>query len=175
MAARRPINPAILQPYLEKKKLRTAAVLPDTKKKTVSMMRETFVPVIQAEVGRAVPINVYRYKVLVPISQTIRETPEAFRRVIITTREDLDLLTSMLTDHFGGITGTVVDAPIIRGVGARDPMKATLLEENEHAAFEVYAAPIQESDDYFRALRQELQEALGEGVILIERQHVTLL
>jgi hypothetical protein len=39
----------------------------------------------------------------------------------------------------------------------------------------VYAAPIQESDDYFRALRQELQQALAEGVILVERQPVTLL
>ena len=124
---------------------------PTRKRKQFSMMRESFVPVIQAEVGSAVPINVYRYKVLVPISQTIRETPQAFRRVIITTREDLDLLTSMLSDHFGGITGTVVDPPIIRGVGARDPMKATMLEENEHAAFEVYAAPIRESDDYFRS------------------------
>jgi hypothetical protein len=32
-----------------------------------------------------------------------------------------------------------------------------------------------QSDDYFRAIRRELQEALREGVILIERQQVTLL
>ena len=49
------------------------------------------------------------------------------------------------------------------------------MEQNEHVAFEVYAAPVQESDDYFRAISQELQDALGEGVILIERQHVTLI
>ena len=49
------------------------------------------------------------------------------------------------------------------------------LEENEHVTFEVYAAPLRESDDYFQALRKELQEALGEGVILIERQELTLL
>lgn len=34
---------------------------------------------------------------------------------------------------------------------------------------------MQESDDYFRAVRGELEEALGEGVILIERQAVTLI
>jgi len=49
------------------------------------------------------------------------------------------------------------------------------LEENEHTTFEVYAAPLQESDDYFRTLRKELQEALGEGVILIERQEIVLI
>jgi hypothetical protein len=38
-----------------------------------------------------------------------------------------------------------------------------------------YAAPVQEADDYFRAIRQELQDALQEGVILIERQQVTLI
>jgi hypothetical protein len=52
---------------------------------------------------------------------------------------------------------------------------AGTLEQNEHVAFEVYAAPIQESDDYFRAMRHELQEALQEGVILIERHQVTLI
>ena len=70
---------------------------------------------------------------------------------------------------------TVVEPPTIRGVGARDPRQPAALEENEHATFEVYAAPIQESDDYFHAIRRELQEALQEGVILIERQQVTLI
>ena len=34
--------------------------------------------------------------------------------------------------------------------------------------------PVQEADDYFRAWRKELEEALQEGAILIERQVVTL-
>ncbi len=50
-----------------------------------------------------------------------------------------------------------------------------MLEQNEHLAFEVYAAPVQESDDYFRAIRRELEAALCEGVILIERLQVTLI
>jgi len=62
------------------------------------------------------------------------------------------------------------------GVGARDPSNVIgTLEQNEHVAFEVYAAPVQESDNYFRAIRQELQDALQEGVILIERHQVTLI
>lgn len=39
----------------------------------------------------------------------------------------------------------------------------------------VYAAPSREADDYFRALQRELQDALEEGVILIEKQQVSLL
>ncbi|MCI0464983.1 MAG: hypothetical protein L0Z62_49305 [Gemmataceae bacterium] len=107
---RRPIDLAPLEEHAAKVKLRTGIVLPQTRKRTVSLARESFVPVVQAEVGARDPANV---------------------------------------------VGT--------------------LEQNEHVAFEVYAAPVQESDDYFRALRQELQNALQEGVILIERQQVTLL
>jgi hypothetical protein len=172
--ARRPINPAVLQPHLAKKKLHVAQILPEGEG-AVSLPREAFVPVIQAEVGSDVAVNVYRYKILVPVAQTIRETAEAVRRVTIATGEDIQLLMGLLTEHFGGLTGTVVDPPILRGVGARDPKRpASTLEENEHAAFEVYAAPLHESDDYFRTLRKELQEALGEGVILIERQEIVL-
>jgi hypothetical protein len=173
--SRRPLNPAALLPHLARKKLRGAKVLPEGEGHVV-ISRDDFIPVLQAAVGSDVPVKVYSYKVLVPIAQTIRESALAFRRVTIATGEDLDLLTRMLTEHFGGITGTVIDPPTIRGVGARDPQNAAgTLEENEHAAFEVYAAPIQEADDYFRELRRELQEALGEGVILIERQEVILI
>lgn len=67
------------------------------------------------------------------------------------------------------------DPSPIRGVGARDPLNvAGTGEQNEHVIFEVYAAPIHASDEYFRAVRREFEEALGEGVILIERQRVTL-
>jgi hypothetical protein len=34
---------------------------------------------------------------------------------------------------------------------------------------------MQDSDDYFRVLRSELEKALQEGVILIKRQQVTLI
>jgi hypothetical protein len=111
--ARRPFNPEALQPHLAQKKLRAPVVLPQTRRKTVSLPRDSFAPVIQAEVGREVSVNVYSSKVLVPIAQIHRETATSFRRLTIAT-------------------------------------------QNEHASFEVYAAPIQESDDYFRTLRKEL-------------------
>jgi hypothetical protein len=49
------------------------------------------------------------------------------------------------------------------------------LELNQHAYFMVYAAPVRASDEYFLALQRELAEALREGVILVERQDVTIL
>jgi hypothetical protein len=94
----------------------------------------------------------------------------------ITTSTDLDLISNTIIRHFGAITTTVLAGPVLRGIGARNPGKPEQTqEENEHTAFEVYAAPIQEADDYFRAVRKELQEALGEGVILIERQEIKLI
>lgn len=62
------------------------------------------------------------------------------------------------------------------GWGARDPRKPKkTLELNKHAYFMVYAAPVRASDEYFLALQSELAEALLEGVILVERQDVTIL
>jgi hypothetical protein len=36
----------------------------------------------------------------------------------------------------------------------------------------VLPSPVTEAEAYFRALREELQTALDEGVILVERQEV---
>ncbi len=70
-----------------------------------------------------------------------------------------------LTRHFGGVTVLHQPPAPATGIGARDPADvAGTLEHNEHLAFEVYAAPVQESDDYFRTLRRQLEEALQEGV-----------
>ena len=43
---------------------------------------------------------------------------------------------------------------------------------NYNAYFAVLASPVPEAEAYFRALRQELETALLEGVILVERQEV---
>ena len=97
-------------------------------------------------------------------------------RITIATNFDVDAIRDVLIRHFGGVT-VLHQAPAPAfGVGARDPSNvAGTLEKNEHLAFEVYAAPVQESDGYFRSMRRELQEALLEGVILIERHQVTLI
>jgi hypothetical protein len=173
---RRPVDVTALEAHAAKVKLRTGIALPEGRKKTVALPRESFVPVIQAEVGAPAPLLVYRYRLLVPLVQIIRESPQAIRRVLVATDDDLDTLRVALIRHFGGVTVLHQPPAPAAGVGARDPSDvAGTLEQNEHVAFEVYAAPVQEADDYFRALRQELQQALREGVILIERQQVILI
>jgi hypothetical protein len=157
-------------------KVRAGVVLPSTKKKTVPVPRESFMPVIQAEVGSPISLLTHRYRILVPIVQVIRESAEAVRRVQVATDADIYSLRNSLIRHFGGVTVLHQPPAPAFGVGARDPEDVSgTLEQNEHVAFEVYAAPVQEADDYFRALRRELQEALLEGVILVERQQVTLI
>jgi hypothetical protein len=164
-----------VEQHTTKVKLRTGIALPE-KKKSVSLSRGSFVPVIQAEVGATVPLQVYRYRLLVPLAQIIRESPQAIRRVEVATDQDINTIRNTLIRHFGGVTVVHQPPAPAFGVGARDPADvARTMEQNEHMAFEVYAAPVQESDDYFDAIRQELQDALQEGVILIERQQVTLI
>ena len=142
----------------------------------MSLSRDSFVPVVQAEVGSPVPLLVNRYRLLVPVLHIIRESADTSRRTVVATRDDIDLIRNTLILHFGGVTVLHQPPAPAAGVGARDPSNvAGTLEHNEHVAFEVYAAPVQESDDYFRALRRELEQALQEGVILIERQQVTLI
>jgi hypothetical protein len=169
------LNLEVLEPLIARKRLKVSRILGE-QEQTVTLTRDDFVPVVQAEVGSGVAVTVYRYRILVPINQVIRETVGKPREVPIANDEDIQLIRSTLLRHFGGLTTTLVDLPSVRGLGARDPQRPVeTLEENEHTTFEVYAAPIHESDDYFRTLRKELQEALGEGVILIERQEIVLI
>jgi hypothetical protein len=78
----------------------------------------------------------------------------------------------MFIEHFGGIT----QLPRSYGRGARDPRKPKeTLETNTHAVYRIYAPAASVSDHYFQALRAELQEALVEGIILVERQEGMLL
>lgn len=173
---RRPVELTLLDGHAARMKLRAGVVLPDSKKKTVSLPRDTFVPILQADVGGPVSVTVFRYRLLVPIAQIIRETVHQARRVLVASEEDIFTIRNALIRHFGGVTVLHQPPAPAFGVGARDPSNVSnTLEQNEHIAFEVYAAPVQESDDYFRVLRSELQNALQEGVILIERQQVTLI
>jgi hypothetical protein len=157
-------------------KLRAGVVFSESKKKSISLPRDAFVPILQADVGSSVSVSVYRYRLLVPIAQIIRESALEVRRVLVATDEDIFAIRNALIRHFGGVTVLHQPPAPAFGIGARDPLNVKdTLEQNEHSAFEVYAAPLQDSDDYFRALRRELQEALQESVILIERQQVTLI
>jgi hypothetical protein len=93
----------------------------------------------------------------------------------IATDRDLLNLQLLLVKHFGGVT-TSTTTPSLVGWGARDPRRPKKTQElNRHAYFTVYAAAVRAANEYFLALQQELAEALDEGVILIERQDVTIL
>lgn len=127
------------------------------------------VPEIQPRIG--VGARVWRYSVLVPVE----EVHAGGSPRLIATDDDLQSLELTLVRHFGGVT-TPVTVPGVAGFGVRDPRKPKeTLELNRHACFVVYAAALRASDDYFLALQRELQQALGEGVILVERQDVTIL
>jgi hypothetical protein len=173
---RRPINCSALEAIAARMKLRSGIELPPGPARTVPVPRDSFVPVVQANVGNPMPISVFRYRLLLPTVRVVVESATSIRRVTIATNEDVKLIERTLIRHFGGVTLLHQESsPRPRRRGARPADVLGTSELNEHAVFEVYAAPVQESDDYFRALRKELEEALLEGVILIERQEVTLL
>lgn len=86
---RRPVDVTSLEEHAATMKLRTGIALPESKKKTVSLPREAFVPLVQAEVGSSITLLVHRYRVLVPIFQLIRDSALAVRRVPIATEDDI--------------------------------------------------------------------------------------
>jgi hypothetical protein len=106
---------------------------------------------------------VWRYTITVPLEEI---KPRKRQKA---TAEDLDHLQQMFAEHFGGFTRL----PDSAGHGLRDPgSPAQVPEMNFNAYFRVLTSPVPEADRYFRRLREELQSALDEGVILIERQDV---
>jgi hypothetical protein len=128
------------------------------------------VPELRARLG-ADTVAVWRYTVFVPVEEYRADG----QMLPVATANDLESLEGMLADHFGGITAPAA-VPALKGAGARDPAHPEATREfNRHATFTIYAAARGISDEYFRALRRELEDALAEGVILIERQDVTIL
>jgi hypothetical protein len=69
---RRPINPRALDAHLARKKLKSAKVLDDTEQ-PVTLTRDEFIPVIRAEVGSAVALAVFSYRILVPLVHLSRK------------------------------------------------------------------------------------------------------
>jgi hypothetical protein len=132
-------------------------------------IRQYAVPAIRPRLGPDTLL--YRYTVLVP-GEEIKggSAPRA-----IATEDDRQNILLLLIKHFGGVTMAVA-VPSLMGAGARDPRRPRkTLELNKHVHFTVYAAAVEASDVYFRALQQELADSLVEGVILVERQEVMIL
>jgi len=105
---------------------------------------------------------VWRFTILVPIE----ETKPGRAPKLVATDEDLVNLEITLTNHFDGLT----IPPDSVGYGLRGKQ----IEINTHTSFVVYAAASTPSDLYFQALRRELQNALVQEIILVERQEVWL-
>jgi hypothetical protein len=132
-------------------------------------LRRCAVAAIRQHLGPAT--LVHRYTILVPVEEIkAGEVPRP-----IATEDDRQNLQLLLIKDFGGVT-LLVAVPSLIGAGARDPRRPKkTLELNKHANFTVYAAAVPASDAYFLALQQELADALVEGLILVERQDVTIL
>src|SRR5689334_22763390 len=156
MPPRRPINLSALEEHASLLKCSTRIIRDDSRKKTVSIPIDSLVPIIQADVRSQVPVDVARYRLLVPIAQILVSPTGKVRRAMVATLSDIDTLEQTFVRHFGGATVHLQEPSSIRGIGARDPLDvAGTGEQNEHAMFEVYAAPIHASDEYFRAVRRE--------------------
>ena len=126
-------------------------------------------PEIRARLGPETLVR--RFTVLVPVEEVKRG--QAPRR--IATDDDLLKVQLRLAKDFGGITMSI-SIPSLVGWGPRDPRRPRqTMEVNRHAYYSVYAAAVRASDEYFLALQKELALGLREGVILIERQDVTIL
>ena len=105
---------------------------------------------------------VWRYTVLVPTEET--ESGKSSKG--IATDKDLENLETTLTKHFDGLT--ILAESVGYGLRGRQ------IELNKHAPFVVYAAATTPSELYFQTLRKELQDALAQEIILVERQEVWL-
>ncbi len=109
---------------------------------------------------------VWRFTVTVPLEEI---QPRKRQKA---TTDDLNNLRRMLVQHFGGCTRL----PSSPGYGLRDPLASRPKPEmNYNTYFVVLTSPLPEAEAYFRALKRELETALDEGVILVERQEVWIL
>src|SRR5262249_45707602 len=117
---RRPIDLSGLETRVRGMRLRGVIDLPSGRGK-VSLTWDHFVPRIQAEVGSALPVGVYRYRLLVPVAQITQESAQVVRRALVATTDEIEQFQNMFVRHFGGVTVHHQTPSAIRGVGARDP------------------------------------------------------
>jgi hypothetical protein len=116
---------------------------------------------IRARIGGGAVV--WRYMVLVPV----QETKHGKASHLLATEEELDALGEMLASRFNGVTLL----PEVPGRGLRKGQ----LELNISLPHVIYAAPVTASEQFFQALKQELQDALAQETILVERQEVWVL
>ena len=155
-AGRRHIDLSALEEHVSLLKPKAGVLHDDSRKKTVAIPKDNLVPVIQADVGSSVPWDVYRYRLLLPIAQIVNGVRVALDGIEV----DIDTLEETFTPPLR--RGDLPDATALSPSRCRHPGSrqcASDLGKEQHAVYEVYAATIHASDEYFRAIRQELQEA----------------
>jgi PII-like signaling protein len=116
---------------------------------------------LQARIGGGA--IVWRYMVLVPIEETQPGKPSRG----LASFDDLAMLERVLAAHFRGVTVL----PAVPGYGLRRGR----LEMNRSVPYVIYVAPLAEGEEYVRVLKAELQDALAQETILVERQEVWIL
>jgi hypothetical protein len=106
---------------------------------------------------------VWRYTVLVPVEETQPGKPARG----LASFDDLAILERVLAAHFRGVTVL----PTVPGYGLRRGR----LEMNRSIPYVVYVAPLTEGEEYLHVLKKELQDALDQETVLVERQEVWIL
>jgi hypothetical protein len=94
---RRPVNVTALEEHATRRKLRAGVVLPEAKRKTLSLARESFVPLLQADVGTSVPISFYRGGRIVPDTGLLADPPPATPRPLQMPAQSPDVRNRMTT------------------------------------------------------------------------------
>lgn len=129
MPSRRPVDLSSFEQHVSLLKCKTGIARDESRKKMVNVPKDSLVPMIQADVGSAVPVDVARYRLLVPIAQLISSRSGEIKRVMVATLNDLYTLEKAFIRHLGGATVHLQEPSPIRGVGARDPMDAVGLSQ----------------------------------------------
>ena len=93
------------------------------------------------------------------------------RSEVVATPDDQHRIETTLAKHFGGLT----IMPLIKGYGLRDPRNAETIELNTNQVYEILAMDHAGCANYFARIRKELQRALKEGVVLVQRDEVMLI
>ncbi|HQU42519.1 MAG TPA: hypothetical protein PK867_06885 [Pirellulales bacterium] len=88
-SARRPVDLSSLDAYADLLKSKTGIVRDDSRKKMVSVPKDSLVPMIQADVGSTVSVDVFRYRLLVPIAPTIAGAGDEFERTAVASISDI--------------------------------------------------------------------------------------
>jgi hypothetical protein len=142
----------------------TSSVRSPRRRFRVERLQKKLMPNMQPDLG--VGATVFTAEILIPVAE---KTADGFRRVA--TRLELRAITTLLCKAFGGVTRPYRK----RGYWFSSNRPSISPEQNTHAVFEVVTAPTEVSLKFLRALKHELERALGEDVIFLRTAAASVL